>query len=222
MLAQRSCSMSEWYNSQKKPNSDFRKLLQERFEQAKPRRTDLTKQEQTRLAKLEAMVAKLNRRKNVQNRELQTWLTAAEYAEFEQAWTEQQELREELNDKPSELKRYEEKLKQATFHYNRAEGYSSKGKHSTAKWFYTKSETYCEEAIEILHEILQSNPYLQTWFDRHVSFEAEDGIVADVVSLPRLVTSRSHESLGKDSRILSKLDVKLSLVERALDRIGRY
>jgi integrase len=34
---------------------------------------------------------------------------------------------EELKDKPSELKRYEEKLREATFHYNRAEGYSSRG-----------------------------------------------------------------------------------------------
>nr|WP_213395955.1 hypothetical protein [Yoonia sp.] len=213
--------MSEWYDSQRKPSSDFRKLLQERFEQANPRRNDLTKQELTRPQKLKAIVAKLKRGENVQNRELQTWLTAAEYAEFEQAWAEQQELREELKDKPNELKRYEEKLKKATFNYNRAEGYSSKGKHSTAKGFYTKSETCCEEAIEILHEILQSNPYLQTWFDRHVSFEVEDGISADITSLPRLVRSRSHESLGKDSRVSSKLDVKLSVVERAINRIGR-
>ena len=31
--------MSEWYNNQKKPSSDFRKLLQERIEKANPRRT---------------------------------------------------------------------------------------------------------------------------------------------------------------------------------------
>lgn len=89
------------------------------------------------------------------------------------------------------------------------------------KTFYDKSESFREDALDTLHEILLSNPYLQTWFDRHVSFEAEDGFGADVASLPRLVTSRSHESLGKDSRISSKLDVKLSVVERAIDRLGR-
>ena len=213
--------MSEWYDSQRKPSSDFRKLLQERFEQANPRRTELSKHETTRLEKLQSIVEKLKRGKNVQNRQLQTWLTEDEYAEFEQAWAEQQELRSELKDKPSELKRYEDKLKQATFYYNRAEGYSSKGKHTTAKRLYAKSEAFCEEAIEILHEILHSYPYLQTWFDRHISFEVEDGIGAEIASLPRLVTSRSHESLGQDSRITSKLDVKLSVVERAIDRIGR-
>jgi len=40
--------------------------------------------------------------------------TENQYAELEQAWEEQLELREELKDKPSELKHYEEKLKQAT------------------------------------------------------------------------------------------------------------
>ncbi|MGB0584120.1 MAG: hypothetical protein ACPGMT_03535, partial [Candidatus Puniceispirillaceae bacterium] len=58
-------------------------------------------------------------------------------------WQQQLELRSELKDKPSDLKQYEEKLKQATFHYNRAEGYSSKGKHSTAQKFYGKSENHC-------------------------------------------------------------------------------
>lgn len=93
-------AVSEWYNSQKKLRSDICKLLQERFDQANPRSTDLSKLEQSRLEKLEAIVAKLKRDKNVQNRELQTWLTEEEYAEFEQAWPEQQELRVELEEKP--------------------------------------------------------------------------------------------------------------------------
>ena len=66
-----------------------------------------------------------------------------------------------LKDKPSDLKRYEEKLKQATFHYNRAEGYSSKGKHSTAKTFYNKSESLCEDALEIVQEILHYDSSLR-------------------------------------------------------------
>ena len=31
--------MSEWYDSQKKPSGNFRKLLQERIDKANPRRT---------------------------------------------------------------------------------------------------------------------------------------------------------------------------------------
>ena len=132
---------------------------------------------------------------------------------------EQLELREELKDKPSDLKQYEE-AKQATFNYNRAEGYS-KGKHSTAKKFYNKSESLCEDALEILQEILHSDSTLRVWFDRDISFEVGGDLSADIVSLPRLVTSRSHEKLSDDSRLTSKQSVKLAVVERAMYNIGR-
>ena len=212
--------MNEWLDSQKKTNSDFRKLLKERIEKANPRR-ELTAEEAKRLNKLESVADKLRRGENVQNRQLQTWLNDEEYEQLKYEWQEQIELRNELKDKPSDLKRYEEKLKQATFNYNRAEGYSSKGKHSTAKNFYDKSESLCEDALEILQEILHYDSSLRVWFDRDISFEVGGDSSADIVSLPRLVTSRSHEKLSDDSRITTKQDVKLAAVERAMHNIGR-
>ncbi len=44
---------------------------------------------------------------------------------------------------------------------------------------------------------------------------------SDIVSLPRLVTSRSNEELNNDSRLTSKQCVKLAVVERAIHNIGR-
>lgn len=211
---------SEWLDSQKKPASNFRKLLQERIEKANPRRK-LTIEEAKRLAKLETIADKLKRGENVQNRQLQTWLSDDEYAQLELEWQEQLELREELKDKPSDLKRYEEKLREATFNYNRAEGYSSKGKHDTAKKFYNNSESLCEDALEILQEILHYDSSLRIWFDRDISFEVGGDLSADIVSLPRLVTSRSHEKLGDDRRLTNKQSVKLAVVERAIHNIGR-
>jgi len=61
--------MSEWYISKKKASSNFRKLLQERNENANPRR-NLTTDETKRLAKLEAISEKLRRGENVQNHQL--------------------------------------------------------------------------------------------------------------------------------------------------------
>ena len=195
-------------------------MLQERFEKANPRRK-LTVKEAKRLAKLETIADKLKRGENVQNRQLQTWLSEDEYAQIEAEWQEQLELRVELKEKPSDLKRYEEKLKQATFNYNRAEGYSSKGKYSTAKKFYNKCESLCEEALEKLQEILHYDSTLRVWFDRDISFEVGSSLSADIVSLPRLVTSRSHEKLSDDSRLTSKQSVKLAVVERAIHNIVR-
>jgi hypothetical protein len=42
-------------------------------------------------------------------------------------WQERLELRNELKDKPSDLKRYEEKVKQATFFYNLQKATAVKG-----------------------------------------------------------------------------------------------
>lgn len=74
--------MSEWLDNQEKPNSNFRKLLQERIEKANPRR-ELTAEEAKRLARLEAIDKKLKRGESVQNRQLQTWLSEQEYEQLD-------------------------------------------------------------------------------------------------------------------------------------------
>jgi hypothetical protein len=112
-------------------------------------------------------------------------------------------------------------LREATFNYNRADGYSSKGKNNTAKTFYNNSESLCADALEMLQEILHYDSSLRVWFDRDISFEIGGDLSSDIVSLPRLVTSRSHEKLSDDSRLTSKQNVKLAVVERAMHNIGR-
>ena len=81
-------------------------MLQERMDKANPRRT-LSAEEVKRLSKLETISAKLIHGENVQNRQLPTWLSADEYEQIAAEWDTQKHLREELRDKPSELKRYE-------------------------------------------------------------------------------------------------------------------
>ena len=74
--------MSEWCDSQKNPNSNFCKLLQERINKVNPRRI-LTVVENKRISKLEAIATKLKRGENVRNRQLQIWLSDDEYAQIE-------------------------------------------------------------------------------------------------------------------------------------------
>jgi hypothetical protein len=112
--------MSEWQDMQKKPIVDFRKFLHERFDKTSPSRK-LAKDETTNLAKLEGIAEKLKRGENVQNRQLQTWLSEDESVQVDIEWQEQLELREELKDKPDDLKRYEEKLKEAIMMRNRSD-----------------------------------------------------------------------------------------------------
>ena len=97
--------MTEWLDNQKQSSSNVRKLLQDWLEKDNLHR-EHTHDETKRLAKLEAIADKLRRGENVQNRQLQTWLSEDEYAQLEYEWQEQLELRNELKDKPSDLKRY--------------------------------------------------------------------------------------------------------------------
>ena len=211
--------MSEWYDNQK-PSSNFRKLLLERIEKANPRRK-LTAEEVKRLAKLESIADKLRIGENVQNRQLQTWLSKDEYAQIEAEWQEQLALRETLKDKPSELKRYEEKLKEAIMMRNRSDAYHRKGNKASAYKLDSKCESLCEDALEILQEIVQHDASLQIWFDRDLDFGHGSLIDASIGNLPRLVTSRSMDKKNGDSRIARKQSGKLAVVERAMHNIGR-
>tara|TARA_B110000208_G_C11460389_1_gene318105 strand:+ start:89 stop:304 length:216 start_codon:yes stop_codon:yes gene_type:complete len=58
------------------------------------KQSELSKTEQNRLAKLNAMLHELRRGENVQNRRLATWLTEAEYEGFLSDWESQLQIRE--------------------------------------------------------------------------------------------------------------------------------
>ena len=211
--------MSEWYDNQKKPKSNFRKLLKERIDKANPRHK-LSAKETKRLNKLETIAEKLKRGENVQNRQLHTWLSEDEYAQIESEWQEQLALRETLKDKPSDLKRYEEKLKEAIMMRNRSDAYHRKGNKASAYKLDSKCESLCEDALEMLQEIVQHDASLQIWFDRGLDFGHGSLIDASIGNLPRLVTSRSIDKKNGDSRIATKQSVKLAGVERAMHNIG--
>jgi len=169
-----------------------------------------------RLKKLRGIAASLKRSTNVQNRMLKTWLTTDEYREFEEEWRSQREIRSDLTDKPDCLDRYEALLKKAIFFSNRAEGKRTRRSAATAKRLCAFSVQYCEQAIECLQELYEEDIAIQAWFDRPLEFGAGAAILATVESLPRLVTSRSHERLSDHQALMRKREVKLDIVERAI------
>ena len=69
---------------------------------------------------------------------------------FESDLEPQQQIREELQDKPSELHRYEDKLKEVIMMRNRSDAHHRKGKKSPACKLDSKCESLYEDALEIL------------------------------------------------------------------------
>ena len=211
--------MSEWYDNQKKPNTDWRKKLAERM--ARRKRRNLTKNEKKRLEKLEGMCHQLKRGKNVQNRQLKQWLTENEYKEFEESWKQQKEMRIDCSDKPSEVVEYEEKLSKAIFTYNRAEGYRRKGKSKSAREMGQIADVQFEKLLEYFEEIIAADLSLQTWFDSGVDLTPNGDTTLSPQGVPRVVTSRSLDLQhgGLNSFISSKKEVKIESLENAIDEL---
>jgi len=135
---------------QQKPNTKLRDLLKSK--KAKTRKlSELSKTEQNTLARRNGMLDELVRGENVQNRRLATWLTEAEYEGFKSDWESQQQIREELNDKPDELRRYENKLHQATFNDNKAERFRKRG---------NKDKSHLLSWLICRHHTAQTCPFL--------------------------------------------------------------
>ena len=210
--------MSEWYDNQKKPSSDWRKKLAKHKASRKQRK--LTAKEKKRLEKLEGMCHQLKRGKNVQNRQLKQWLTENEYKGLEESWEQQKEMRIDCSDKPSEIVEYEERLSKAIFTYNRAEGYRRKGKSKSAKEMDQKADVQFERLLEYFEEIM-ADLSLQIWFDREVDLTPNGDTTLSPQGVPRVVTSRSLDLQhgGLSSFISSKKEVKIENLEHAIDKL---
>ena len=210
--------MSEWQGMQHKPNTKLRDLLKSK--KAKTRKlSKLSKTEQNRLVKLNRMLDELRRGENVKNRRLATWLTEVEYESFESDWESQQQIREEQKDKPDELRRYENQLHQATFNDNKAERFRKRGNKDKSTKFRNLSESHCEDALEILQEIVDADASLHMWFDRGLDFVHGSLVDAHLGNLPRVITSRSLDRQTTDSRLMSKREVKIATVEWAISAL---
>ena len=73
------------------------------------------------------------------------------------------------------------------------ERFRKKGNKDKVTKFRNLSESYCEDALEILQEILDADASLHIWFDRGLDFGHESLIDSQFGNLPRVVTSRSQD-----------------------------
>ena len=123
----------------------------------------------------------------MQNCQLARWLTEEEYENFQSDWESQQQIREELKEKPDEIKRYENKLHQATFTNNKAERFRKRGNKNKSTKFGNLSESLYQDALEILQEIVDTDASLHMWFDRGLDFGHGSLVDAQLGNLPVLL-----------------------------------
>jgi hypothetical protein len=187
--------------------------------QTKRRKRTLHTWEQERIDKLQSFINQLNNDDRVQNRTLQTWLWDWEYAQYLNECDFQSTIRIEISDKPDAIKQYESRLKKAIFLTNRRDTLRKKKNMSGAYTLDTQIESECEDILEYLQDIIAEDETLRSWFDRQLDFGAGSDLGADVVSLPRIVTSRSTSKQGNGHHLqkLTKKQVKIKVLQSAID-----
>lgn len=172
-----------------------------------------------RKTKLEALLKRLSAGRDVQNRDLRTWLGPERYEAYEATWQEQLELRKELEAKPEAVTEYERRFRDARFLENKANGYSARGNMKQARKFRAASEVAYERLLEFLQEQLHADPWLHEWFDRLLENDPETAPSLIAECMPHVVSSRSLNRGKTHHRIhalRSKHDVKVAAVEAAL------
>lgn len=174
--------------------------------------------DETRLAKLHDLLARLKRGEIVQNRQLLTWLGEQGYKEYEDSWSNTVDQRNLLNGKSGTIIEYEELLKKAILLYNRGEAASQRGRQS-ARQLHAKAQAAFEKALLYLEEQLSVDPSLQMWLDRHCDFTVNGNLSLDPIGMPRAITSRSLDNLSDGIKTDSKRQCKIRAVETEIERI---
>ena len=127
-----------------------------------------------RVVKLKAVLERLRRGKSVQNRQLRALLGDAAFAQFEDEWREQVDLRGTLRNKPVEVADYKRRLKRATFTYSKADAASRQNRRKVAAELFAKADTQFDRLAEYLREHIAGKADLEAWFDRSVHFDASN------------------------------------------------
>jgi hypothetical protein len=180
------------------------------------------KSQEKRIDKLKQVLERLSRRKIVQNRQLKTVLGAEGYARYLDDYREQKQLREMLGDKPKEITEYEQRLKAATFAYNKADNKSQKGRSHTAKKMFNASDTLFERLSEYLTEKIVGHLDLEAWFDRPVAKGIENSFGLSPDSFPQIITSKSLKNMGGGyvNSLRTIRGVKMGAVEAVLAELS--
>lgn len=176
--------------------------------------------ELTKLSKLNDMLEKMLRNKNVSNKQMQSTLTADEYANYIASLDLVSHSVEIMygDGMPSELRDYNTYVRRADFQNNKFE--KMHGEKTFRKKNYTtasitaasnKAESLYEDALERLGEIWGVASHaerfeLQNWLDREIDLEegTNSKLSIDCGGIPRVRGSKSKNALDSGLPKLSK------------------
>jgi hypothetical protein len=163
-------------------------------------------------SKIEALLTKLTKGKNVSLRDLENVLGLVGLVEYERLWNEELDRRKFFEVKPTALAEYEAMLKRADLLTTRAEKTTTV---NSAKNLRLLASAEYNAALTHLKKYITVSDVDKVWLDRDVF-----GALGKINQTPRLVTSRSKHklTLGASAKT-SKEDIKRRVLHVALEKI---
>jgi cell pole-organizing protein PopZ len=167
-------------------------------------------QRQRRYIALADVLAQLQNGKHVQNRTLDTHLTAAQYAAYEAAQAQQKLIRSGSKQKPHVIKYYETELNRVQLQDTKAKDLHKRGHADGAAAIEELCRTQLVDLRNKFNAAVMSDPTLQHWLDRPIP--ANDSTLS-IAAMPRSITSSSKSSLIQRK---SPAQIKLDAVQAAM------
>ena len=111
-------------------------------------------------------------------------------------------------------------MRKGIFAENKADACSKKSP-KASKSLYQQAEVQFEKALEYLDEAHKEDASLEMWFDRNLDFSADGDFSLSKSAVPRSITTRSLDGNGGGLLMgkQSKLDIKIEVVEQAIENI---
>jgi hypothetical protein len=161
---------------------------------------------QRRYIALAELEQKLRAGKHVQNRLLDTHLTAKQYAAMQAAWEQQKLMRSGSKLKPQAIKHYEADLNRVQLQDVKAKDLHKRGHSEGAAATEELCKSQMQDLLADLRTAVSADPALAQWLDRTIP-EADTAMSVD--DMPRSITSNS-----KSCRVRRK-----SIGENKLDAV---
>lgn len=166
-------------------------------------------------SKIEALLTKLTKGKNVSLRDLENVLGLVGLVEYERLWDKELDRRKFFEVKPTALADYEAMLKRADLLTIRADKTVTV---NSAKNLRVLASAEYDAALAYLKKYITANEVDKVWLDRDVF--GMFGALGLINQVPRLVSSRSINKLTQGaSATTSKEDIKRIVLQTALDKI---
>ena len=167
-----------------------------------------------RIDRLEKHLDTLRNGGTVSKRDIQALLDKTDRGLLDELWGDAKRYKQSIIDGRTELDTYTQMLKRADAIWTQYERAIAANKNAETEYL---AQSAYERALEHLAELLDSDPSIQLYLDRPVSFTVGAEIAPAAETVPRYKLSKSFFAIS--DTFPDKRAIKISVIEEAIERM---